>query len=131
MTPDLEGLLARVEKATGPDRELDGFIYGALGFQIIQRWGGYEWRPEGRGVWRAMPSPTTSLDAALALVERKLPGWYRWVGDLDPSDPRAVATLAAGRPDQPSYRGYAPHGQYALAVCCALLRALIAEQADG
>jgi hypothetical protein len=78
---DLSLLLERVEGASGPDRELDGHLYGALGYQIIQRFGGFEWRPEGKGVWQTMPSPTASLDAALALCERVLPTAYRDLGE--------------------------------------------------
>jgi hypothetical protein len=50
-----------LDAATGPSREIDAAIYCAL-----------VWiDPPVRGV----PSYTASIDAALALVERLLPGW--------------------------------------------------------
>jgi hypothetical protein len=55
----LKALLERVERASGPDRELDAAIRDAL----------YE--PAKRGAWRPY---TGSLDASLALVEEMLPG---------------------------------------------------------
>lgn len=88
-TAKLEDLVGRVEAATGPDRELDGAIALAVG--------GWhrDWLDEGRNPhhmpdwywWHtddhphqatdAHPRYTSSIDAALALAERVLPG-YRW-----------------------------------------------------
>jgi len=64
---DLTALLERVRSATGPNRELDGYIAILLNdplssFEIL-----------GRRGW-AYPEYTASVDAALALVERMLPG---------------------------------------------------------
>jgi hypothetical protein len=52
-------VIARLEKAEGPDRGIDGAIAMALGLM-----------PSGDRY-------TASIDAAIALVERMLPGW-RW-----------------------------------------------------
>lgn len=60
MQPDqsLEGLRARVEAATGPDRVLDGDLqFAFMGC-----------------IFNPPPSYTASTDAALALVERMKPG---------------------------------------------------------
>lgn len=70
---DLMELLERVRKATGPDRELERDI-------MVEAF--------GDGVRNALPVPTytASIDAALALVERKLPGWI-WMLDKNESGP--------------------------------------------
>ena len=60
----LEGLLARVEKATGPDEDLDSALAYALGDSHL-------WR-EGDGGSEPLPF-TGSVDAALVLVKRLLP----------------------------------------------------------
>lgn len=90
--PDLASLLERVRSATGPDREIDGRI--EVHFRI-HPWGPFHWinrSPEvnfasyegdvwlsggagkfpGSG-WQSKPY-TSSIDAALALVERLMPG---------------------------------------------------------
>lgn len=93
---DVGGVLERLRAATGPDRELDAAIEVATFVPS-------EWRMDCRqgsksgtcvvtyidhrgkrttGTYRA-PSVTYSLDAALALVERVLPGWSWGVSRLD------------------------------------------------
>lgn len=88
----LRGLIARLEKLEGPDREIDGLLFGWLhntepcgtfmcGF-VEEK---FQFRhpddsPEGRyRAWYVsgddVPAYTESLDAAVALVERVLPGW--------------------------------------------------------
>jgi hypothetical protein len=56
----LQSIRDRVANATGPDREIDYAIY-----------------TYSTGLWRTddFPAVTSSIDAALALVERVLPGW--------------------------------------------------------
>jgi hypothetical protein len=94
MTDDVEGLIERLEKATGPDRELDAMLYVIV---VQER----QWREDGmiiyaqkspRDLWRVgyidpgehsrnfsfselsvatmVPTYTSSIDAALALTER-------------------------------------------------------------
>lgn len=93
----LQSLLERVEKATGPDRELDALILCATlapeGSKVEQSqfsgaWVIYkpmEWGKEPFKAWET-PAPwrrwaidgmglSASIDAALALVERVMPGW--------------------------------------------------------
>jgi hypothetical protein len=77
---DLQELLERVKNATEHNRELDADIATALGFKIEWKMANYimelrpviDWPPHGR---EPCPQFTASIDAALALVERKLPGW--------------------------------------------------------
>lgn len=72
----LADLKVRVDAATGPDRELDIQIVGTIreGAPLSEdRLGGLRTGFEPYdAVW---PHVTSSLDAALALVERVLPGW--------------------------------------------------------
>ncbi len=89
----LEELIAELEKATGPDRELDARIaatlephrFDAPGFTPIRPIPNF-WldksegaiRFEGGGLMdtRFFPAVTASVDAAVALVNRVLPGWH-------------------------------------------------------
>jgi hypothetical protein len=99
MQPDksaLTDLIARVEKASGPDRELDADIDVALfGGETVWKQANYimEQYPVSRRPSRghvggfaneAIPLYTQSLDAVEALVERELPNhdWqvFRTVG---------------------------------------------------
>lgn len=69
----LDGLIERVKAATGPDQELEAELFDALiGVDALdaKRWYG--------GGWEARV--TASIDAALALVERCLPGWGLEIG---------------------------------------------------
>lgn len=80
---DLTALLARVEAATGSDRELDADLWLQLtpgatreATPVNHPKGAYvidETRQNGRLI--IVHSFTASLDASLALVERVLPGW--------------------------------------------------------
>lgn len=124
---EIEGLIERLEKATGPDRELDAHLLGYFG-----------WRTDGFG--RAIdpdglpcltiPDLLASLDAALALVERVRPGaWYRLgCGRNHPDEPLYGAQLLL--PDVPGDEDGAVIGEgeheasLALAVLIALLRTL-------
>ena len=82
MTP-LEELLERVKGATGPDRELDEAIALSLCdehhfMQLADAPAGvgcemYRFGPRG---FHSALRVTASLDAALALCERVLPGWW-------------------------------------------------------
>lgn len=82
---DLSELVERLRKATGPDRELDAAIW--LVDEGYEKRGGFNpstvfWTQvqdgfamEGNSPMRSVPKFTASVDAALALVERVLPGW--------------------------------------------------------
>jgi hypothetical protein len=166
---DIKALIERLEKATGPDRELDAAIWAATlprdGVGIdgygLPDGAHYEYRPceDGRvemlvslngerGVTRAnRPSPeyTASLDAAVALVEKVLPGWWWQIGSCHVSDdarlcPDFGSPVHGERLLQQfgQIEGYSdpsvywqeltdvdlrPSGRPAIALCLALLRA--------
>lgn len=75
----LSDLIARVEAATGPDRETDGMIWCAANDYQFLEWDGdgcrYRAVSDGWFDSHHIPSYTASLDAAIGLVERVLPGW--------------------------------------------------------
>lgn len=135
MTPsDLQGLLERVEAASGADRKLDAAVYEAL-TGVTQQWGHND-----------APRVTGSIDAALALVERRLPGWgvqvghplRRAAGGVGSDDTGWYASVfRARRPDEPlmgdwlysqspqrdsTKPGYKYAANGALAILAALLR---------
>lgn len=77
MTPDLPSLAHRISEATGPDRELDLALARALVPDVVVS----RFNPETRDNepyvhW----TYTASIDAAVALFERLLPGWWWSVG---------------------------------------------------
>ena len=141
----LESLLARVTACDGPDREVDGQI--ALAFGLPQAffaqfskdidgnpWRGFsnvdgpscfggtpKWGGGGRG-WVA-EAYTASIDAALALVGCVLPGW-QWMlrGGW------AKLWMPNGRPPGNDFDAHA--ATPALALCAALLKALVAQAGD-
>lgn len=79
---DFADLLARVREAKGPDRDLDAAIALATGWtHEVNHEEDYEcWRKsDGKAAY--LPRYTASIDAALALVERMLPG--KWPLILD------------------------------------------------
>lgn len=125
---ELQSLLERVEKATGPDRELGVDILIGIGgwscsedFELSDHEGKVWSRaisPRKRpNPWEHM-NPALSIDAALALVERVLPGWD-WEIELD--EHGAAVFL---RPD----RVHADGETVPLAILAALLKALIAQE---
>lgn len=65
---DHADILRRLEAAKGADREIDRAILRYLGFT----WRGMDYWNEDRVVWKGATFFTHSLDAAIALVERKL-----------------------------------------------------------
>lgn len=85
---DLADLIARLEVATGPDREMDGLIFMATlppdrrrptDWRVLPDTGQiYAWNappphaPGTGGVWASAPAFTASLDAALTLLPE---GW--------------------------------------------------------
>jgi hypothetical protein len=107
---DLQALLERVKAATGPDRELDRAIDDYFD-------------PMHIGALRPV---TASIDAALALVERRLPRWNWIVSD------RATCVLrpANGKDENRSWIQWREANARTppLAILAALLTALIAQQ---
>lgn len=69
----LDGLIERLEKAAGPDRDLDRDIAVACGLGQVSQFGiGYIEDDRAHDVVERL---TASTYAALALCERLLPGW--------------------------------------------------------
>lgn len=130
----LQDLLERVEKAEGPDREIDVALWlhttpGATrrGTHVKHAHSDAEWdvdeTRDATGYLVVVPAYTASLDAALALVERKLPGWTWRLDSPDSASEPAFARLSG--PEWRSGAGWAKTP--ALALLAALLRALIAQ----
>lgn len=82
----IEALLERVEKATGPDRVLDAHLMCAVNGYVMHEdsdpaegifafWSGEPWKSECSNC-TSWAEVTASIDAALALVQEKLPGWF-------------------------------------------------------
>lgn len=119
---DLQSLLERLEKATGPDREIDQDIEDIVRLGIA---------PRDKPL-PFCPKYTSSLDAALSLVERVLPplptadhkhseirlqiadGDTNAVIDRDTFSGEAVTIASAATP--------------ALALCLALVRAKLEDE---
>lgn len=99
-TPDLVALRNRIASLSGPDREVDGDLF----FRLDPEFPSFAMHMSGMsdpaifatGAYTHVTAPayTASIDAAVALVERLLPGWgwqvgrngaafvYRYVDDL-------------------------------------------------
>lgn len=143
MTSDLSALIARLEAAEAGSRELDAAIWSALlpvKAKVVSFWPLYSDErktcveftlppkrtatvTKNSGPYLHANPVTTSLDAALALAERVLPGccpgvarnvhhkdWYSWVGS---KDEEGCGDLGNGRGPSP-----------ALALCIAVLKAV-------
>lgn len=78
---DLEGLVERLREAKGPDREIDGDLFFELDPEFPNFAMHMSALPDpatfATGAYTSVKAPayTSSIDAALALVERVLPGW--------------------------------------------------------
>jgi hypothetical protein len=76
---DLSSLIARLEKAEGPDRGLDGYIHnGAFGtayVRVPESVTGFFTSNSDNGC-PEVPAYSSSLDAAVSLAERVLPGCF-------------------------------------------------------
>lgn len=76
---ECKSVLADLEKASGADRELDAKILTVLlGMQdlgYVYEIDDWYYSLDGDEINPPFPSPTGSLDATIALVQRVLPGW--------------------------------------------------------
>lgn len=118
-TAVLTDLLARLEATEGADRELD---------RTTDNWRmDHEMALSGHTSMSLLAPPyTASLDASLGLVKRVLPGVLWRVGSLDE---RAHARLASYGPDGHATLLVNTHATTpALALLCALLKAIIAQE---
>lgn len=137
---DLAQLIERLEAASEGSRELDATMFRAIGAPLPDKFANLNleltWGPDGSAympvgemqVRYEPPAYTTSLDAIVALIERKLLGWSWGVsGALSPT---CTGMLYEPAPTATGYRtkrradGKTP----ALALCIAFLRALQAQQ---
>ena len=106
----MSDLIARLEAATGPDRELDRAIAKALGVMPL-----YQMRGQIGSSW---PDFTDSIDAALTLVPE---GW-RWHSYYWPrKDEPKIMSLVTSEPHVGIAHGKA--ATPALAICIAALKA--------
>lgn len=134
-------IIERLEKATGPRGEIDYAIRNIVeGYDRTEgashSYGFKEWAWKGNECFEldaACPQFTTSIDAAIALVERMLPGWSWLVRDdsegafCNISSPGLRDNLAAewidGETCFPSWAKTAP-----IAILLSLFRALEAKE---
>jgi len=155
----LQPLLDRLEKATGPDRELDAMIAAAVEPHLFDSPGFPTERPippfrydrnenairfEGGGIMdmRFFFHVTASVDAAIALAARVLPGCDICTQDIhadfrQADEPRHMAevmtelqwTTYDGLPE-PNYTvsGAGQSNFRAIAICIAVLRALQSQE---
>jgi len=109
-------IISRLEKATGPDVDLNADILLALGWTTRD---GAAFDPSGNRAL-TIPDLVGSLDAALALVGEKLPGthWLICTSDDQPGMFAAILTLEGG---------YSYASTPSLAVLLALFRSLEEE----
>ena len=134
----LRSLLADLEKATGAGRDYDAQIDAALGItvDIAPISGPWSYYPgeDGAG-YRPTFEYTSSLDAAIALVERVLPGSGIDLCVIPDAKGRSKAYYICQSEADWTYEGwpsaYGPTPP--LALLTALFRALVAklEKADG
>lgn len=115
---DLPALLSRVEGASGPDDALNVAIWAAL-------WERYPVAEE-IAIRKVLPNFTGSIDAALALVERKLPGWGRQTKRYAECGEYEASLWTPHEVGGATYVGVHKTSE-ALALLAALIRALIAE----
>ena len=146
----LRDLLERAERATGPDRTLDALIEVRARNVEAARTG---LAPEMRAKWRASRSGevsdghtfyfaapvTDSVDAALALIGRALPGWivsqcFEWEDDILRAKGPWLAILKERgvHLTAPNLARCQHAPTPALALCAALLAAMIEQETrDG
>lgn len=126
---DLAQLIARLEAASEGSRPLDWLIAEEIGDEAF-RLKAAAWPPfaPGSKIDKDIPAFTTSLDAIVALIERKLPGhaWMLSSPDKLLSNPLCQGEVAEGEFSFETTKGCAPTP--ALALCIAFLTALQAQQ---
>lgn len=123
-------LLERIRAADGPDRELDEQLALAIGGWKQSEDSHYTESPEGLDYYypsEHWPHYTASIDAALALVTKLLPGRW-WVLNSGLEAGSATCLIDAGKP----FETHNDHGATPpLAILASLLTALIAQPKPG
>ena len=131
----LTELIERLEAASEGSRPLDWLIAEELGDEAF-RLKAAAWPPfaPGSKIDKDIPAFTTSLDAIVALIDRKLTGWIiERIGEHVFADHRAKGPFMATLRTSPVLTGLTfAQCHYArsrpLALCIAFLRALQAQQ---
>ena len=115
-------LITRLEEAAEGSRDLDARVASVFSHDVESDDGDFWWGPFDEQAER-VPDFTTSLDAALALAERVLPGW-EWL--LRTDEERGFMVNCWRKGDEPNM-GDECFPSYAatpvLALCAAILRA--------
>lgn len=126
---DLTSLLERVRDAAGPSAVLDAELYATIGGAPHTATAGHRKVPlvlkDDPKDW---PAYTASIDAALALVERVLPGW-EWLK----KSPKVITLYRPLTEQEDTAKAWAKHidgtgATIPLAILSALLRALTSNQ---
>jgi hypothetical protein len=108
----LDELIARLEKATGPDARLDTDIMIALGQWTEREWWSFDYQKH------TPANLTSSLDAAIDLMEKVLPDAQVLIGFKQTEETLPWArSICRHAPDA---TGRTP----AIALCIAILKAL-------
>jgi hypothetical protein len=149
---NVQELIDRVEKATGPDQELDAALYRELGGEVPTEFmgtgvklswdaSGKAWcyLPGGMRVSFTPPALTASIDAALALMEKVLPGWTVQIFKLRSdkgwgarvSSPRYDTFSSFEGEENATEDGFVGQPNGALAIILATLRAISAGGVRG
>lgn len=129
----LAPIIAALEKASGPDRALDGLIALACGHEredvhgrqfasVVERLGAETFKPSDWDSW-SVPPYTDSLDAAAWLIGKVLPGWWWIIGNnYEPQPYRANVGNGSPNEGHPCFPALAPTPP--LALLLSLCRAL-------
>lgn len=118
---DPRDLLQKVEALTGPSREVDAEIHVFVTNECVAHPTSSKFIPGARLDW---PSYTTSLDAIVALIEQKLPGWDWEVGRASDGG-HGQAALRRPNKDELDYLEFA--AEPPIAACIVLLKAMLSE----
>lgn len=135
-------VIERLEKADGPDRELDMLIFEASGkplpTKMLEQRLKLEWDSTERTylfpvgddmrVRYEHPRYTASLDAAISLVDRKLPGWR--VDVVTGGVPRHVGSVSDPERDWSSQQSGGHKSSAAIALLIAMLCVLEVQEED-
>lgn len=119
---ELGELAERLEKASGPDQEIDGAICLALGWTLQKMKGDSRpyYRKPGVTLYYMRSEPpayTTSIDAALTLVPEG------WTWDVDATAPELGIDWTLHAPSKHGRRITGTSEHAAIALCIASLRA--------
>lgn len=143
MNPSLPSLLQRVESAKCGDRELDAIVWCALEHPMEkpqrnffytnrEEWGFFKTNQPLPGLtFFDAPPLTSSIDAALALVERLKPGHGVSIGRSPDGMSQASIFYPDARRTPFSTKADRKDGHLALTLLAALLRTLAAQEGDG